>query len=98
DFHVTGVQTCALPISRGRHPGCAQTEKPDDAVRPDLPPNRADGLSNGRLPAQTSYLAQRLRRGPAGLWRTPPIADRPRALLQTEIGRASCRERVVVSG
>src|SRR5690606_40767318 len=31
DFHVTGVQTCALPISRGRHPLRVDLPLQDDA-------------------------------------------------------------------
>src|SRR5690606_34715627 len=51
DFHVTGVQTCALPICRSTRPGC---ESPPAA--PELPvrPNRTGGGAPTIEPATPS--------------------------------------------
>src|SRR5690606_40731254 len=79
DFHVTGVQTCALPISsRGRvelgevwRPGLTHWE---------LGPLTLLGPDDGGAPL---LRAERIRVTPS--WR---------GLFDGEIGRASCRERV----
>src|SRR5207253_3374967 len=68
DGHVTGVQTCALPISAGG----ARLLRPDRGRRRRAPPAAAgEPLGSERR-----------------TWRPP----------RTEIGRASCRERVSISG
>src|SRR2546421_9404871 len=75
DLIVTGVQTCALPISRR---------------------NLSDaGLSNARVETSPvgDWLARNARQlGPVDF----VLLDPPRAGAgaETEIGRASCRERV----
>src|SRR5439155_13802086 len=85
DGHVTGVQTCALPISsssrggvgprpRGARPGAARRGRLR-SLRRRRPPGRA------RL--REARREGRRRQG------TPRDA---------EIGRASCRERVYISG
>src|SRR5690606_40517771 len=63
DFHVTGVQTCALPISR-------------------KPAARAAGNPSARQARRYGYSFAR-----AMQWRG----------RESEIGRASCRERVEMS-
>src|SRR5437879_12686323 len=72
DTSVTGVQTCALPISvRSRRAGIergAPLASPASAVLP------LDSIS-------------------ATVW----VAQFPEVWLLTQIGRASCRERVYVS-
>src|SRR5207249_6613231 len=67
DRNVTGVQTCALPISRGKLPGAWPTRS-----------------SAGELPARPLI----------SLHRACATVRRPPARSRTEIGRASCRERV----
>src|SRR5690606_39482351 len=71
DFHVTGVQTCALPISG----------QPRDAG------HRADRI---RRPPQSRFRCPGFRddRGAA-----PRVRD-ARTDPRSQIGRASCRERV----
>src|SRR5690606_39988601 len=77
DFHVTGVQTCALPILSTGVPTC--TENPASSMMvvassTDLP------TTFGR-----SFITRRVRlRSGSGNWSPPYTAF--------EIGRASCRE------
>src|SRR5436309_6225653 len=82
DFHVTGVQTCALPIceDRGREPRRDNADRtatvrlagpPEDC--PSDPRVLGDGGLSPRIPGA------RRSSGPPG---------------RREIGRASCRERV----
>src|SRR5690606_39672192 len=94
DFHVTGVQTCALPISAlGR--------------APIVDFDRSDGHQNNHY----RRLARREPTGPRHF--IPSSHDHVRAIVAglgwglipehlatpwLEIGRASCRERVAVSG
>src|SRR5690606_40851280 len=91
DFHVTGVQTCALPIS----PGCGARE-----------PSTRHSLKwqeSHKAPDWNRRVDRRLiRRGVA----TPPWAGNgssdavhpPLSRRRNEIGRASCRERVEAAG
>src|SRR5436309_729827 len=87
DFHVTGVQTCALPIcGRGRRPLRHRDRQhlghPQGALHADE--GRGD-------PRQLRPLQRRDRpRGPRAARHRPPR----RAAVRREIGRASCRERV----
>src|SRR5436305_5884978 len=67
DADVTGVQTCALPIS---------------------PPRARQGARQGATQGQPP----RVRKARSGGRRTSPHPQRA-----TEIGRASCRERVEIS-
>src|SRR5207302_7494747 len=92
DFHVTGVQTCALPISElsGRDPSGVGGWF------------RCWLLQQGLLGIRGQLLRlKRLRRflGPRGILRAlrlvPSLSE---AFLQhPQIGRASCRERVSIS-
>src|SRR5690606_39314737 len=84
DFHVTGVQTCALPIFRSRRrgrprrrSGGGRREPPDRRARPLVRFLRGGSERAPRAPLPRSGL-------------------RPRSGLK--IGRASCRERVKMSG
>src|SRR5688572_32443168 len=90
DLTVTGVQTCALPICRGR---TSREESPASRRHP--------WIFDCRLAA-----ARGRRRMVCGLpRRTAPRSDRAAAALGAvahlstggEIGRASCRERVEIS-
>src|SRR5690606_39416648 len=80
DFHVTGVQTCALPISsaaRGR-----------PAPRPTAPaPGRAGSAPTGPRPAPSAGTTTR----PSAAAVRPPV--RPPRAPAPQIRRASCRER-----
>src|SRR5690606_40295633 len=84
DFHVTGVQTCALPISHGASAACtgaAPSVGPCHAPPPWGPPEV------GRSPAAPLP-------SDAGTGEHPSTRQhRPRHRIR-EIGRASCRERV----
>src|SRR5690606_39667847 len=83
DFHVTGVQTCALPISRratGSSPGCGPGRAPPAA-----------------WPAAVRAPAPAVLRNSPGANRTAARRASRRG-IRAEIGRASCRERVYKSG
>src|SRR5262249_56624814 len=84
DWSVTGVQTCALPISRGPH-GLRGGE--DRASRE----RRALGAAGRGAHPQRSGAEAGGRQG--GWPRGALLADAGRAGVR-EIGRASCRERV----
>src|SRR5262249_60132165 len=84
DWSVTGVQTCALPISPRRGdapPGRAQRPRP-----------RADRRQR-RLPHRRPRAARPLLPG-----RAPVPGGSGPLRARAEIGRASCRERVESSG
>src|SRR5690606_39310315 len=87
DFHVTGVQTCALPISRGLYlvgmllPGALALAAPRFLLI-GLPITLANFLTAHTYQHEimwhyTAYLL---------------------GVLAVEIGRASCRERQAISG
>src|SRR5256885_3824279 len=78
DYKVTGVQTCALPISG---PGTAQPSPGPDRRRARLGEAPRRSLRRG-LPQAKGRLGSR-----ESAARAAPPASR-------EIGRASCRERV----
>src|SRR5690606_39460225 len=86
DFHVTGVQTCALPISGPRSTGTGARGtpppgRPQTQAQPRPQPMPADDLNIDEAFAEDArYRTSRLRR-----------AERPR---HRKIGRASCRGRV----
>src|SRR5207244_9272825 len=92
DDLVTGVQTCALPIS------VAEPGMPAVAVVPALDPveGRRPRLLLGaeRAPAEELLLE----RGVEALADGVVVAVAPRAHRLREIGRASCRERGEESG
>src|SRR5690606_39538358 len=63
DFHVTGVQTCALPIFEAHRVDEASAPVPDDRVR-----------ASAALPGVTgawSFLGRRVTTSPAGDLETP---------------------------
>src|SRR5699024_11432917 len=80
DRNVTGVQTCALPISR------------------------TSPIRRNDTACSTAYPLSTCRYSAATLWLSSPLVHKstPRVsavhLLLSEIGRASCRERVAISG
>src|SRR5690606_40138771 len=86
DFHVTGVQTCALPISCGR-PRIRGGRSPGVFGRSNSPRKFTGppGLS------PTVQGTDRIGRTPG----TPAPSAWPRRHL-AEIGRASCRERLQI--
>src|SRR5205807_6173371 len=90
DYKVTGVQTCALPISPWSD--CFEAEEPQTLcsfhfrasfAQPAEPP-----LQIPALPALPGCAERRSAHWPLN---RPPA---PGLFLQAEIGRASCRERV----
>src|SRR5690606_39658014 len=89
DFHVTGVQTCALPIfsrSRSSLPllkkGTALAGTSTVSPVRGLRPVRAGRLRTEKAPKPRSS--------------TRPPSDRV-SVMQPKIGRASCRERVEIA-
>src|SRR5690606_39533958 len=95
DFHVTGVQTCALPIYHGGDPA---TQRRRGFPRSALRSVGLPGPLGAHAPAPQAIARATSRgRGLARLTRgrdTPP--SRTRSATQTKIGRASCRARVKV--
>src|SRR5690606_39316523 len=66
-FHVTAVQTCALPISSSRRTPSSSPPRPRST--PDVPTSGA-GPSTSSAPSPTS-------RGTASTWRPTPSATTP---------------------
>src|SRR5205807_5690740 len=87
DYKVTGVQTCALPISGTRARAPCPIGRPDRPAG-GAPRRQAPGVGNRALLGARRW---RPGRPPAG---APSSRRTPRA---AEIGRASCRERVWIS-
>src|SRR5437764_2086842 len=83
DTSVTGVQTCALPISSGRPAPAARRRSP---LARDDPRHRPAGK-----PAAVLRRLRNQGRRPDVAWTRGPRQD-------LEIGRASCRERGWISG
>src|SRR5690606_41131256 len=86
DFHVTGVQTCALPISVEDADAAALGQAPVDA-----PEEVVVELLGRRLLEREDLTARRV---DAGHHR----ADRSVLARRVQIGRASCRDRAEGSG
>src|SRR5207302_4568895 len=79
DFHVTGVQTCALPIF-----GCGMKASQEwEHLVTDQP---SLGLRVARIGAEGEPVVAAIHLG----LRAPDVEQRPH---DAEIGRASCRER-----
>src|SRR5690606_40820223 len=77
DFHVTGVQTCALPISTSRSPSWARWR---------MPATTDIALTAGAVPRWRGLvMLLAIATGVLLLWQADPNAP--------EIGRASCREK-----
>src|SRR5207244_9691102 len=92
DDLVTGVQTCALPISATR-PSCRAPRPARPAPTRPPPPQTGRGRGRGRprgarVPPRSRVRSPRPEREPRRTTRGPT----------PEIGRASCRERVEVWG
>src|SRR2546421_6987350 len=79
DLIVTGVQTCALPIS----PGTRDILTNPDVIAVDQDSLGVQGMLVREGPPELQVWAKRLKDGARAV-----------ALLNREIGRASCRERV----
>src|SRR5690606_40106159 len=97
-FHVTGVQTCALPISLSgpRQRMLAAIKSTSDTksrgLLSDLLEGKRTGFAyRGKLPAASQIAKRRARNR-----RWHEKDDVPLTLKQ--IGRASCRERVYGAG
>src|SRR5439155_18902710 len=93
--HVTGVQTCALPILSRRGPRRTRghggrLRVPHHLYRARLPLRGAPGR-----PREAVSAAVRER---AGLGEREAVARRRGGVSYLEIGRASCRERVEAWG
>src|SRR5690606_39537265 len=91
DFHVTGVQTCALPILGVPPHQVAKTLiMEDEQARPLIVIMHGDcEVSTKNLARQTG--AKKI--GPCA----PDTAQRHSGYQVGEIGRASCRERVSIA-
>src|SRR5690606_40376000 len=90
DFHVTGVQTCALPISLQDRRTRAD-EMTGDVWAEDVRLDGADPVwayTDG--PAAGGPAVTRYRYGAGTAWY---VSTRPRGTDLDQIGRASCRER-----
>src|SRR5207249_8686308 len=85
DRNVTGVQTCALPISRGVREG------PERHLDRTVATQVASPVESEPTSTPASFRIRR-EHPRAGL-HPPPW---PRGTREVEIGRASCRERVEI--
>src|SRR5439155_12943433 len=97
DGHVTGVQTCALPISlpageRGRGEGAIPASTAACSAGLD------QGCSPGLLRTTSQKAAARTTPGAAITSRDALQGSANTPIRSVEIGRASCRERVEMSG
>src|SRR5690606_39995226 len=86
DFHVTGVQTCALPISRSHGPSLDRTTQKGRENEAALD-NIADSTWDVIAAMQKNGADQKQLQGVMQTSRDRFIA------VAREIGRASCRER-----
>src|SRR5690606_39961512 len=93
DFHVTGVQTCALPI----YPRVVDGEGADDVpvARMELEPRPGRIGGEPRPDGVAPMAEQRLAEPHVGhaLWRQLALLDPAIALQPKQLGRASRRER-----
>src|SRR5262249_59937254 len=90
DWSVTGVQTCALPISRGA--GDRAFAAQGEAGEVHAP--GADRQGHLTMERQFTEEIESLKLGEGETFRGEGILAVTKALLQSgEIGRASCRER-----
>src|SRR5690606_39412232 len=88
DFHVTGVQTCALPIS-GVSPRSGDVERELNYQW------TAEGLERLYIRSHVVLAAKAAKVQPiGGLWQDIKDLEGLRKAAQFKIGRASCRERV----
>src|SRR5262249_59825937 len=96
-WSVTGVQTCALPICcpGDARPGGDRRVRVADLVRPRSRGRRAAGPRAAGGGVVAARRAAHLAGGPPARAGGPSRRGRRFA---TEIGRASCRERVGMSG
>src|SRR5207302_3936012 len=93
DFHVTGVQTCALPICRARAVG-----KASDARMASGDGSKAAAFDRMKRKVAHSEAVSQAKSEIAGDNLDDRLAalekeDRIEQLLAEQIGRASCRER-----
>src|SRR5690606_39505429 len=94
DFHVTGVQTCALPILAAA--GIVVGWPLASTLAMATVPAAHGAVFNGLLPLTTAaFAAWRTGERPSAAFWAWALAG---AALVMEIGRASCRERGLVSG
>src|SRR5690606_40282352 len=91
DFHVTGVQTCALPILET---DALLAEHPGDPYFRELKGQML--LEHGRVAESVPEYEAAVRALPASAQIRQALAKAQIALdtREAEIGRASCRERV----
>src|SRR5690606_41074637 len=88
DFHVTGVQTCALPIL-----ACRPTRRPTATPGRPTGGTSARPSTASRSPSPSDERGNRADRAPQ-LAAARGRRDALDRIAQRQIGRASCRERV----
>src|SRR5690606_40122271 len=90
DFHVTGVQTCALPIYRSLRRWCDRQGGGGPAAARSSPPRAILGRRARGESALSDLVDASV---------TPPTAPRPAGggRIYPKIGRASCRESAEVA-
>src|SRR5690606_40145531 len=94
DFHVTGVQTCALPI----YPEHAEVRRRGRALDVDGPerPRGQDGVLTP--PETVHHMVADRDPGVVARQHDPDGATLEWGVERVEIGRASCRESGEISG
>src|SRR5690606_39817532 len=89
DFHVTGVQTCALPISvPDVAAALSNTRAPSPVQNPIDPPSPPRRMQSKTGPSSTHSMTDKSAAGKS-------VHEPPKEILPVrKIGRASCREGV----
>src|SRR5690606_40252711 len=96
DFHVTGVQTCALPISR--RAASTRSAPAPASTRAKWAPKPLDApVTSTRLPLRENRLSVMTGPSRSETVRTPHGGLMKDQTLKDEIGRASCKAREQVS-
>src|SRR5205823_10992925 len=92
DKLVTGVQTCALPISAGEHRSTTATTPGRDGGEGLVERGRFETMIAKKRRRQSGRLVHEREGEPAFVTR-PRVVDVEVVASELKIGRASCRER-----
>src|SRR5690606_39362408 len=98
DFHVTGVQTCALPILNRRTSPRAPDSTSRDAVRKSPSQRRLWNGNTGRPRTALSAASDRASAAEAATGLSTTTGTPDVSAVLAKIGRAACRERGRTSG
>src|SRR5690606_39771569 len=98
DFHVTGVQTCALPILEREYNDLEEVWKAEKATVQGATKIK-EQIEAAKLELESAQRAQDYARmSELQYGRLPELEKQLKAAQEAEIGRASCRERAYSAG